>query len=470
MIKKIWASLKNKPTSSSKGKRKHIPVQLLAVCLVFIVCCVTAAYQLTNSSTVNVTINSPSITNGTNPDGTPFDVFEIISDRVLTAAAEKLSNSVTVEELRSHITIADGLKANTNKSIKDSILSGEQGNTYFPSVYRISYHVITEDTVNNGIGAIISAIINEITGTNKEEILTAVTESYQQYYTETYLEYMPLFEIDWNEIDALDYYNRTEAVKSEAMRILRFLQIRHSTSTSHKTETSGLGYGDLSDALWQIIDNDISAHQAYIVQNGLTRSRSNLLRQFQYMEDICTEEAQRKMEEYQVLDTAVSMYDASTTKVVFIPSLDQNNSFYMNRTKVGLDYLMESADDARLAADEATHNAEAYRYLTTRFKQSQKATKGQYEQADQTYEGIKNNIIALSQEVIELVSLSNGLNSEGIMVGAVYPSNGIVGIAMSFAKRFAVYTMSVYVIVTIPSLLSGMLHFYRKERKKHECK
>ena len=63
----------------------------------------------------------------------------------------------------------------------------------------------------------------------------------------------------------------------------------------------------------------------------------------------------------------ISVYDPLVTKVVFIPALDSENIFYMNRTKIGIDYLTENASAANLAGDEAENEAHYYDYLIKQF-------------------------------------------------------------------------------------------------------
>ena len=137
--------------------------------------------------------------------------------------------------------------------------------------------------------------------------MKAVAESYQEVYEESYLNYDAMFEIDWDSIDTMDYYNRAEALYTESMRILRFLQDKEKTNPVTGTSEEKLTFGDLRNNLWQIISVDIENHQAYIIQNSITASRSELLRQFRYMEEIYVEEKERKTEEYMILDEAVDM-------------------------------------------------------------------------------------------------------------------------------------------------------------------
>jgi hypothetical protein len=260
-----------------------------------------------------------------------------------------------------------------------------------------------------------------------------------------------MFEIDWTGIDAMDYYNRTEALRTEAMRILRFLQDEANETPVTESSSQKLTYGDLSNDLWQLIRVDIENHQAYIIQNSITSSRKELLRQFRYMEEIYKEEKERKTEEYLILDEALDMYDSTTTKVVFIPALDQDNSFYMNRTKVGLDYLVESADAARLAADEAEHNVKYYQYLQSCFAETVTPKKSQIAHTDDIYLSIKGEFEELMESVKVLLAQSNQMENEGIKVSDAAMSTGIVGIGISFAKRFVILSMGAYVLICILS-------------------
>jgi hypothetical protein len=196
---------------------------------------------------------------------------------------------------------------------------------------------------------------------------------------------------------------------------------------------------------------DIENHRAYIIQNSITKSRTELLRQFRYMEEIYIEEMERKTEAYLILDDAVELYDSSTTKVVFIPALDQDNSFYMNRTKVGLDYLVESADAARLAADEAEHNAKYYQYLQTCFAETVTSKQSQIAHTDAIYLSIREELEELMESVRALLAERNQTENEGIKVSEADMSVGIVGVGMSFAKRFVILSMAAYVLLCIPS-------------------
>ena len=316
-----------KPRKHKKPKTSGtIRLYVFALVLIFAFCCLRAVFQMTNSRSVAVTINSASVSRGQNPDGSAFDIYEILSDEVLEAASEKLGGRISADELKLRLAVSDALTAETNRQLKQSILDGEYENVYFPTVYCLTYTAMPEGTGNEGIVQQIWAGIKGLTFGEMDRILKAVTDSYQEFYEASYLSYDALFEIEWENIDTMDYYNRAEALRTEAMRILRFLQDK-SAEDRITVSSTNLTYLDLENNLWKLIGSDIENHKAYIIQNNLTKSRKALLRQFRYMEEIYIEEKERKTEEYLILDEAVDMYDSTTTKVVFIPALDLHEPY-----------------------------------------------------------------------------------------------------------------------------------------------
>ena len=445
-----------------KRKKSNAPkavyIYVLIFALIFTFCCLRAVFQMTNSRSVTITINSASVAKGQNPDGTAFDIYQILSDEVLSAASKKLGGKISAAELRQHLSVSDALRAETNQQLKQSILDGEYENVYFPTVYSLTYSAVSDGVGKEGVAQQIWTCVKAMSGYDMNRILETVAESYQAFYEDSYLTYDAMFRIDWEHIDTMDYYNRAEALRTEAMRMLRFLQDKSAENNGADTSTN-LTYNDLENGLWKLISSDIENHQAYIIQNNITKARKELLQQFRYMEEIYKEEKERQTEAYLILDDAVDMYDSTTTKVVFIPALDQDNSFYMNRTKVGLDYLVESADAARLAADEAEHNAQYYQYLQTCFAAAITPKQNHITHADAVYQSIKERIEELNGSVKALLAESNQSENEGIKVSNVAMSAGIVGVGFSFAKQFVILSMAAYVLICISSVCF---------RKKHE--
>ena len=98
-------------------KLKAFRVYLIALAVVFAVCCLYAVNQMTNSASVTITLNSASVAKGQNPDGTAFDIYQILSDEVLEVASLKLKGKISAAELKRHLSVADALSAQTNQQL-----------------------------------------------------------------------------------------------------------------------------------------------------------------------------------------------------------------------------------------------------------------------------------------------------------------------------------------------------------------
>ena len=210
--------------SKKSQQGSKLRIYLVAFSVIFVICCLCGLYQMTNSRQVTITINSASVSKGQNPDGTAFNIYQVLSDEVLETASLKLKGKISVAELKRHLTVSDAMTAEANGQLKQSILDGEHQNTYFPTAYRLTYATISERIREEGFLQQALALCKALVLPSANKILKAVSESYQEFYTDSYLTYASMFEIDWTSIDAMDYYNRAEALRTESIRILRFLQ------------------------------------------------------------------------------------------------------------------------------------------------------------------------------------------------------------------------------------------------------
>lgn len=457
MIEKGNKPIQNTASEEQKPKKKMCARTVYAIVFlaIFLFCGVCALQQLTNSVSATIRINSVLSADGQNPDGTPFNIMELFNDAVMERAVEKLDGKLTAQELRNHLTVSDTMTAKTFAQLEQSIFDGEDSNTYFPTEYLLTYSIVSEQIQCEGFWAQCESFFGSIFLPSKAKILDAVLQSYHEYYGEMYLDYDSLFNIDWSVIDAMDYYNRIAFMDDVAQRLGRFLQLKNSQTSSRG---KGNSYYDLIVELNQGPLKNMENYQAYILQYGVTTNKEELLRQFAYMQELSEEESARKKQEYVVLKDAIELYDATTTKVVFIPALDENDSFYMNRTKVGLDYLSEKADAAKLQADSAAHSAERYAYLQTCFgeeyiidengeKKQIRNTPAQQAHADTLCESLKAEIQRLMSQLVEMNANVQGTHQEYLIIGKPFTNVSMVSVAISGAKRFALLCMAAYVVI-----------------------
>lgn len=386
-----------KPSGFVKKMTNTTKVFIL-IGIIFIIAGICTLFVAANSATVTVSVRFDDIFDGRNPDGSPFEISEVLSDEVLNRTINRLEMDVTAKELRRHLTVFDLVDEKRSNKAKEYIVEGRDEYSDFPSTYQIKYASVSEQIRNEGIISSLKVFFIHLGMPSKTEILKTVSECAAEVYREKYVIDSTALDINWKGADEMDYYNRALYVRKVTGRIGRLLQHEYSDDAAFETKQTNTGFGDLYKRIEHINSVDIENFQSYVVQKGITKDRDTLLRQFNYMKEKNLEIQERKTAEYKINESAIEIYDPAVTKVVFIPSIDVDRDFYMNRTKVGVDYLVERANSAKKAADDAEHNVVKYTYLMEKFASDRNAAEAEFTKADELYAVVKDGINAVVED------------------------------------------------------------------------
>ena len=425
------------------------------ICLI-IIAVVAAVYVIainSNSAYTTVSASFSEIADGHNPDGSPFEIYEVLSDEVLKSACDKLDNKVDPETLKKHISVTGITTDGTFNTIRQKVLDGNDTYSYFPSRYTITYSIVSDSIAADGVFASIAAVFKQLAMPSKTKILQCVADSYKEYYENNYVLTSEVFDIDWSKTKSLDYFNRASEINNILNRISRYLGKRYDEDVKFVSK-DGLSFGDLKDEAAGIMQNDIESYKSFVIQNGITSDRDKLLKQFRYVLNTNNDQAVRSRGEYAIMLDGISIYDPSITKVVFIPALDSENVFYMNRTKIGIDYLTENASKANLAGDEAENNAHYYEYLISQFGNVTNSEDWILKAADKRCEEIISKVndfceraVAVNDEYISSVSY------EGVEISSISYGQGLIPSAVAIAKITVIWASVLYVLWLACSVL-----------------
>ena len=425
------------------------------ICLI-IIAVVAAVYVISinsNSAYTTVSASFSEIADGHNPDGSPFEIYEVLSDEVLKSACDKLDNKVDPETLKKHISVTGITTDGTFNTIRQKVLDGNDTYSYFPSRYTITYSIVSDSIAADGVFASIAAVFKQLAMPSKTKILQCVADSYKEYYENNYVLTSEVFDIDWSKTRSLDYFNKASEINNILIRISRFLGKRYDEDVEFVSK-DGVSFGDLKDEAAGIMQNDIESYKSFVIQNGITSDRDKLLKQFRYVLNTNNDQAVRSRGEYAIMLDGISIYDPSITKVVFIPDLDSENVFYMNRTKIGIDYLTENASKANLAGDEAENNAHYYEYLISQFGNVTNSEDWILNAADKRCEEIISKVndfceraVAVNDEYISSVSY------EGVEISSISYGQGLIPSAVAIAKITVIWASVLYVLWLACSVL-----------------
>ena len=418
-----------------KLKEKYWNRAMKAALVIGCVCLVWSLVRTMNSASVVLDLHFEEAAQGKNPDNSRFTASEILSAEVLEAAAKTLGDRVDAQMLRRHLTLSDLTSVKSVERVNDAVYNGEENYGEYPVRYRLSYHIVSPAAVQDGLGAVLTALRDQISLPGKGKILRAVAQSHEAYFQVNHLQSDDVLAVDWDALDAMDHYNRAQAVELATQRVLRLLGEECNAASEFVSAQSGTSFGDLDYLIGQIFAVDTNAYKAYVLDKGLTVQRENLLQQLRNSRDSRQKEYERQHAAYEVCMQAISAYDPDTTRVVFIPSLDTEDSFYMSRTKVGMDLLVERANKAKSAADQAQHDALHYAYLLECFDVGENPTREQLHRGEELYQDIKSKLTPLLEQAGQMLAerqerdmryldyhdVDYGLYPVSVVIGCVKP-------------------------------------------------
>ncbi len=444
---------KKRSKTNNKSKKSHKAL-CIVMTIIILISLAFAIFADVNGAHASISINFKRISDGKNPDGSPFNIYEIKNDEVLKLACEKLDNKITPQELKKHLSVTSNTSVGDLDAVKQAILDGQTTYGHNSSLYTLSYKIISDEIKAEGIESVIDSVFNAASYPSKTEILNAVAESYSEYYTNAYIVNDDVLNVDLTDIEKSDYYNQSALIKSVLNRMLRYFNARYDSDTKFVSEQSGVGFGDLQKQVANIINLDWENYNSYIIKNGVTKDRDYLLKQLTYLKNDYELDGKRCLSEYEAIMVGIEKYDPDVTKVVFIPALDSADDFYMNRTKVGIDYMIENANALKIDADTYQYNADYCAYLTDMFTQSDAPTQQELDKAD----AMRSDIIKKIQDICESALKLNQeyrLNESysEIKLDKATGFDGIAFFGVNFIKTFINLSMlALFVYFTVGSI------------------
>ena len=448
------------------GKKKKTGIKkyrffIISALMIVLIALTSIGVLSFNSSYIVVSMRFSEITQGNNPDRSPFDIYELLSDEVLNSACEKIGGVMDAETLKSHITLSSNSAAGSFQSIQQKVMDGNNDYYYFPNRYTITYSVLSNRIRNDGLAACWEAVCESFTLPPKSEILNAVAQAYYAQYQKRHIIYDSIFNMNWEKYRALDHFNKISELKRLMEMFSRFEAEKYSEAPEY-VSSLGVGFGDLNAEVRSILNVDLESYQSFVIQNGITTDKERLLEQLRYVSNYNQEIYAKKTAQYNVLLEGIAMYDPNITKVAFIPALDTDNEFYMNRTKIGIDYLTRDADAAKMSAEDANSIARQYTYLEKQFAKLPMPEPEEFVAADEIADRIIEKLDAFCQKAKQVnKEYVDNVSYENVEISGVVHGKDMTSLLVAVGKIVLFFTMLFYSLACL--LYYGKLAMKRRK-------
>lgn len=275
-------------------------------------------FELKKSLHAIVSLNYSEASQALNSNGTRYNMAEIISDEVVERAIKKGAlKNVTVNELKNCLVVYPCVQGGVE----------DEAQYHISTEFAVEYHA-SKDTAH----------------LDSENVIKLITLAYKEYYIEKYTDN---FSLDTEEPDFanMEYMDIVEYFDKETQAILNYLYGMAAKNPSFVTE-NGSTFNSIAGKVHQFNETQINQNlRSLILQNGIVRDKEGYIDRLSYHNKNVDFDRQKNDASYKICSQAIDMYSEEMTRVVLVPTWDQEGKYYMGRTKVGIDELSVMATD-----------------------------------------------------------------------------------------------------------------------------
>ena len=275
-------------------------------------------FELKKSLHAIVSLNYSEASQALNSNGTRYNMAEIISDEVVERAIKKGAlKNVTVNELKNCLVVYPCVQGGVE----------DEAQYHISTEFAVEYHA-SKDTAH----------------LDSENVIKLITLAYKEYYIEKYTDNFSL-DAEKPDFANMEYMDIVEYFDKETQAILNYLYGMAAKNPSFVTENGGT-FNSIAGKVHQFNETQINQNlRSLILQNGIVRDKEGYIDRLSYHNKNVDFDRQKNDASYKLCSQAIDMYSEEMTRVVLVPTWDQEGKYYMGRTKVGIDELSVMATD-----------------------------------------------------------------------------------------------------------------------------
>lgn len=407
----------------------------LALGVIIIGIALSTVHYLKNGKSVwaNISFNYSEASNGLNPNNTRFNSYEISSEEVLGRAIELagLQDSVSPKELAECINVNP---VDTGNSSGDD--------NYISTTYSISLDASGLDLKNRTAGG----------------LLENVCSAYKSYFLENNGDNQEILKLKLDVTEDNEPYLRLNEIKLRAKQIDRYLNSRMEQNRAFTDAETGQSFDGFDKRLENILDYDIPNASAFIIECGVAESPETLTEILEYKNKMDSISADKQMAYYEADNDGIAVYEKLMSSIIMIPTMDEEEQYYMSRTKTAMDKMARSADAELSEATDYKKEIVGTNYVIEKMRGVKGGGDG-LASAREMINKLENGLNDLSDELLSFDKSYIEYKAQNYITFNYY--------AQSFIQRINVKKTAKEIILLI-MLLAGAVYVnaVRKEQKE----
>lgn len=367
-------------------KRKYFLLMLTALVAFSIFGEMYHYFILSNIRVMKISLNYPGAEQGLNPDGSRFNVSEMATEKIIDEAKQGLEmEKLSYEDIKKRLFITTKFSQSKMDEVTSDVRNGLRS-SYVPTTFHVYY-----------------SQKNKLAKNETYEFLEALAKSYQKHFfnkhaeNNTLLDYKPA-SMDFSGYDYSEIYQILNDRSDEMLELLSDHLDENRGFRSH----DNLNFGTLKDELTNFKEVKLEKFYSYVVQNNISKNRPAYINKLSYLIDKNTIKYNKHMQASDISKTALYNYESKIAAIAFVPSVDNVNSYYMSKTKTGIDDLANQSYKDGMEAKQVSKKIDEYDSRLNKLKKSKNSSDELLNNTERYLTEILEDMNKLSEKTVAL--------------------------------------------------------------------
>lgn len=367
---------KNKKNKQKKSFKKIIFTLLILVFMTASIAGGLVGYayikEKTDKAEVIMTLNYENSSAGLNPDNSKFNLRFFKSEEVLRVALDRagVSQHITTNELASFISM---------KGVSSKAIDVNSDTKYIDSTYKIK--LVLPEKYHGLVSA--------------KKLLDEVCKAYKEWFVSSYVVDSKALVLNTDNLEDVEYSTISSYFDMMVIRGKNYLDEKEQVSTAF-IGSDGTTWKSLRQELSNLTEYDIQTFNQYIWENGIAKNKGWAVTILEHKTEDLKSDYDLYLANVEKYALVVDEYRNEMTSSVLIPTYDENEQFYMSRTKTGIDDISKSMDTT---LEEATIVKEKIDINIDKIVKLENSTITTTDKADIMLMNIQNKIISIFERI-----------------------------------------------------------------------
>ena len=342
-----------------------------------VVIAASGCYFLWKSDTsvsTDMSLNYEEAAYGLNPNSTRFNVYDIASPEVVEGMLVYCGIDPDTVDVNSIIDCISVRPTNAKSFSEESL--------FISTTYKI--------TLKKPAG---------VKGVSVRDMLNFLCKAYKDNLYSKYTENRSILAFDIEDFNEQEYMVIADLFDLKAQQLEKYLNTRAKQSKSFTEQESEESFKSLAQKVEDLREYDIAKYRSFVKEAGCSHDKARYIRSLEYVNRIKGIDYAKDMAAYTVNNKGIKMYNELMINVVMIPSIDRTkNTYYMSRTKTGMDYMAKHADDHLASAKDISKTVKHNKSVIGKME-SGANTPADIQKADRMINDITKKFSGMSKQI-----------------------------------------------------------------------